>query len=685
MKKNYLFIAFALLSSATMSQTFTDNFDTYTAGQYLGPQSAGAWTTWSNQPGTAEDVMVSNADAASAPNSLHFTSTTQAGGPTDLVRNFGVLNTGQFEMSFKMKVGSGKAGYFNLQRNATIGQVWAMDAAFNDDGTLSVYNQNGLSESATYPQGVWFDFMLQINFNTNTWEIFINNTSVMNFANPINQIASIDIYPVDQNTPYNADYFIDDFSTTITPYTLTSLNAAVTLASFNGGAIATNSVTPTFKVRNLGTTAITSFDMTVNYNGNNINQSYTGLNMASLAEQSFTVSTPIVLAAGNLPLTFTVSNVNTQGQDNDAQDDAKTLMVNPVVPANGKMVVGEEGTGTWCGWCPRGTVAMDHMENLYGNYWAGIAVHNGDPMTVTSYDTPIGAFFSGYPSAMVDRGNVVDPSEMEPDFLTRLQVAPKAFITNGATWNATTRELKVSVSANFQSAANNTYRLACVLTEDSIKGTASGYNQSNYYSSSSQNLDLINDAGLNWKNLPNPVPAAQMRYDHVARAINPSFDGLANSFPAVVASGETHTVNFVFTLPATWNENKIHIIGLLIDPQGDIDNAGKATISEAVSNGFVPAATASLEDLTSNQLDDVVKLYPNPAQHFTNIEINVKEATQLGVSLMDMSGKMIAQKDNMTINQPSIITLPLDGLNSGVYLVKLSLNGNQIMKRIIVE
>ncbi len=685
MKKNYLFIAFALLSSATMSQTFTDNFDTYTAGQYLGPQSAGAWTTWSNQPGTAEDVMVSNADAASAPNSLHFTSTTQAGGPTDLVRNFGVLNTGQFEMSFKMKVGSGKAGYFNLQRNATIGQVWAMDAAFNDDGTLSVYNQNGLSESATYPQGVWFDFMLQINFNTNTWEIFINNTSVMNFANPINQIASIDIYPVDQNTPYNADYFIDDFSTTITPYTLTSLNAAVTLASFNGGAIATNSVTPTFKVRNLGTTAITSFDMTVNYNGNNINQSYTGLNMASLAEQSFTVSTPIVLAAGNLPLTFTVSNVNTQGQDNDAQDDAKTLMVNPVVPANGKMVVGEEGTGTWCGWCPRGTVAMDHMENLYGNYWAGIAVHNGDPMTVTSYDTPIGAFFSGYPSAMVDRGNVVDPSEMEPDFLTRLQVAPKAFITNGATWNATTRELKVSVSANFQSAANNTYRLACVLTEDSIKGTASGYNQANYYSSSSQNLDLINDAGVNWKNLPNPVPAAQMRYDHVARAINPSFDGLANSFPAAVASGETHTVNFVFTLPATWNENKIHIIGLLIDPQGDIDNAGKATISEAVSNGFVPAATASLEDLTLNQLDDVVKLYPNPAQHFTNIEINVKEATQLGVSLMDMSGKMIAQKENMTIDQSSIITLPLEGLNSGVYLVKISLNGNQIMKRIIVE
>ena len=78
-----------------------------------------------------------------------------------------------------------------------------------------------------------------------------------------------------------------------------------------------------------------------------------------------------------------------------------------------------------------------------------------------------------------------------------------------------------------------------------------------------------------------------MVYDHVARAIAPSFTGEANSFPSTVLAGQSHTLNYSFTLPATWDENSINIIGLLLDPQGRIDNAGKATIAEAVANGYV--------------------------------------------------------------------------------------------------
>jgi hypothetical protein len=48
--------------------------------------------------------------------------------------------------------------------------------------------------------------------------------------------------------------------------------------------------------------------------------------------------------------------------------------------------------------------------------------------------------------------------------------------------------------------------------------------------------------------LPNPVPAAQMVYNHVARAIQPSFEGFANSFPTTVNAGDAHVVNFLFIL-----------------------------------------------------------------------------------------------------------------------------------------
>jgi hypothetical protein len=679
MKKQLLTFGF-LTSLAAFGQTFTDNFDSYTAGQKLCPQSGGAWTTWSNAPGGPEDVLVSNADAASGSNSLYFATSTQGGGPTDLVRNFGVLNTGQFEMNFNMKVETGKAGYFNLQRNATIGQVWAMDCFFNDNGTITIINQDGLNfTGATYPQGGWFNFKLAINFNTNNWEVFIDYLSVGSFANPINQIASIDIYPTDQNAPYSCGYYIDDFHYEITPYTLPSVNGAVNGLTFDQGLLAGNVVTPQVTVRNLGTVPITSFDLDVTYNGNTISQTVTGLNLASLATTTVTMNGTLAISAGNMPMVATVGNVNGGGADNDSDDDSLTINLDPLVPAMGKMVVGEEGTGTWCQWCPRGAVFMDMMETKYENYWAGIAVHNGDPMVVAEYDAGMGGLIAGYPSALVDRMPEVDPSEMEEDFLARIQVAPTALITNGATWNATSRELRVSVAANFLAAANINYRLGIVLTEDGVTGTT-GYSQANAYAGGG------NGAMGGFESLPNPVPAAQMVYDHVARAIKPGFDGYVNSFPTfVINPGETHSITATFVLPASWDETKIHIIGLLFDPSGKIDNAGKATIPEAVANGFVPGidVAAGLNDLS--QIDDLVQVYPNPATTAVSVSLQIKEQSEVTISVTDIAGKEISSKNYGQLNGSSIITINTSNTPAGVYFVNVKMNNAITQKKVIIQ
>lgn len=672
-----LLLGFGLIfTSSLFAQTFTDNFDSYTAGQKLCPQSAGAWTTWSNAPGGNEDVLVSNAASSSPSNSLYFASTTQAGGPTDLVRHFGVLNTGQFSMDFNLKIDAGKAAYFNLQKTATMGQTYALDAFFSDAGTLTFNQVAGFS--AAFPQGTWFNFKMNINFNINKWEIFINNVSVGYFANTVNQIESIDIFPVDATSPYNAAFYLDDFHTVTTPYTLPVKNAGVTFAGFNGGNIATNTVVPTFKVRNLGTSAITSFDITLNYNGNNISQSYSGLNMASLAEQSFTLTTPLNLVAGSNVLSYTVSNVNGQGADNDATDNVASITVNPIVPATGKMVVGEEATGTWCQWCPRGTVFMDKFENDFADFWAGIAVHNGDPMTVATYDTGIGTLIGGYPSSLVDRGADVDPSGMANDFYTRLQVAPTALIENGATWDPATRMLYVSVASTFQAAANNNYKIACVLTEDDVTGTGSGWSQSNAYAGGN------NGVMGGFEALPNPVPAAQMVYNHVARAIQPSFEGFANSFPATVNAGDVHIVNFLFILPAGWDESKIHIISMLIDPTGKIDNAGKATIAKAITNGYDYGVAAGVAEVSA-QLDDVVKIYPNPTNSNAVLEVNLKEQASVNVRISNAAGQELVSRNYGSMNGSSTINLATSSYLPGIYFVELTINDQLVVKRLIVE
>jgi archaellum component FlaF (FlaF/FlaG flagellin family) len=677
--KKIVLLASLAFTTMGMAQTYSDDFESYNPGQYLAQQSGGFWTTWSNAPGGTEDVLVSSANSVSGSNSVYFATSAQAGGPTDLVRNFGVLNTGQFSMEFNILVETGKAGYFNFQRNATIGQVWAMDCFFNDNGTITMNNQSGLNFSGAYTQNTWFNFRIDINFNTNHWEVFIDDVSIGSFSNSENQIASIDIYPTDQNTPYSCGYFIDDFSYTITPYTLPNLNAAVTLVSFDQGQIAGADVTPKVRVRNLGSTVINSFDLDVVYNGNTVSQSVTGLNLASLAETTITMTGTHTLVAGQNDMVATVSNVNGNATDGDAADDSGTISVDPIVPAAGKMVVGEEGTGTWCQWCPRGAVFMDMMETKYPSHWAGIAVHNGDPMVVTEYDAAIGGLISGYPSALVDRGADADPSVMETEFLNRILVAPTAFITNGATWDAGTRDLEVSVSANFQAAATNGYKLAIVLTEDAVTGSGSGWSQSNAYSGGGSGV-----MG-GYETLSNPVPAAQMVYDHVARAIEPSFAGYANSFPATVNAGETYTINGSFSIPASWDENEIHIVGLLIAPNGRIDNAGRATIAEAVQNGFVngPNFTTSIDEY--NQLDATLQVYPNPAREVATVSVNLKKESTVNMRVLDLSGKEMAARNYGSLNGTTNITMNTSQFVSGVYIVELTLDNEVFQRRLIVE
>lgn len=659
------------LSLTGFSQLFSDNFDSYAVGSYLGPQSL-TWSTWSGTEGNAEDATINNMQSSSPSNSIYFASTAANGGPQDVVLKFGQLyNSGIFTLQKKLYVNTGKKGYYNIQGALTIGNLWALNVnlasgnlTIDDGATANLVSTN-------YPEATWFELRIVANLTLKVWKAYIDGVLVGTWTNGVNSVASTDFFPIQ-----NSQFYVDDVSFDHQTYTLQNLNAMV--SSINvGGNIASQQVTPTVKVLNAGVTAITSFYVDFNYNGTIYTQNVTGINLASLA--TYTVTMPSLnLAPGMNNVVATVYNVN-GGVDNDPSDDSMTQSINPVVPAVGKMVVGEEGTGTWCQWCPRGAVFMDKFATDYDGFWAGIAVHNGDPMTVADYDAGIGALVAGYPSALVDRGADVDPSGMSTDFFARLQTPPVAIINNGATWDATTRVLNVSVKATFAAAATSSYKLACVLTEDDVTGTGSGYNQSNAYAGGG------NGVMGGFETLPSSVPAAQMVYDHVARVIAPSFTGYANSFPAVVNSGESHTINFSFLLPAAWDETQMHIIGMILSPDGRIDNAGTATIAEAVANGYEVGANAGLYEALSYQLDAEVNMYPNPATDKTIISINLKKSSEVSIQVMDMNGKILRAANYSNLNGTSTIEMNTENLNSGIYAVVVTIDGVISTQRLVVE
>jgi thiol-disulfide isomerase/thioredoxin len=61
----------------------------------------------------------------------------------------------------------------------------------------------------------------------------------------------------------------------------------------------------------------------------------------------------------------------------------------------------EEYTGTWCGWCPRGIVGLQLVNETYGDRVQTIAVHYDDPMETSVYYSLLPGSF---PNATVNRG-----------------------------------------------------------------------------------------------------------------------------------------------------------------------------------------------------------------------------------------------------------------------------------------
>ena len=680
MKKSILFLMSVVASSTLFAQTFSDDFESYSAGSYLGTSSAD-WTTWSGTEGGAEDVTITNNNASSGNQSIYFSSTAANGGPADVVLPFDqVYNSGNFSFEANFFVEAGKGAYFNLQGTLVVAQVWALDCYMLQDGTLKLSNQGTPYINANYPSAQWFNLRVEMDLTSNVWELFIDNVSQGTFSNPTGQIGILDLYPVNpagQGGNGVSGFYVDDISYTHLPANLPGLNGGVSFINQISG-IAGLSYDVVATSRNLGVLDINSFDLTYNYNGVDVTESITGLNLVSLDTYEHTFATQLTPILGNNDLTVTISNVN-GGLDDDPTDDSKVISIDPIVPASGKIVVGEEATGTWCQWCPRGAVYMDLFQEEYSDYWIGIAVHNADPMTDVVYDAGIGTLIGGYPSAVVDRGPDVDPSAMNADFLERLQTTPAGTVVNGATWDPSTRILEVSVNTTFSQNATNNYKVACVLTEDDVTGTSSGYNQSNAYAGGG------NGVMGGYEILPNPVPAAQMKYDHVARFISPSFEGSSAAFPAVINSGESHISNFSFTLPADWDADNMHIVGMLIDPSGRIDNAGSATISEAVANGFENGPNLGIAESLDYNVDDKLKIYPNPASDVLNVSIISPDAELNVISVYNHAGQLINQFDISVSNGAWKFELDLSKYAKGLYSIEYRNTNATLIKKFVVQ
>lgn len=542
---------------------------------------------------------------------------------------------------------------------------WLVTPAINVPGTGSYTAQfDVMAPDAAYPDG---------------YKVYISTTgnAVANFTNPavltvaaapqtftaqsidLSTYAGQTIYIAIQNNSNDMFLlFVDNFVVR-QPAANDAILESATLNRYS--AVSTNN-TLSLSVKNDGNNPITSLD--INWNDGTAHTATVACNIAVGATATVNHPTAINYAtAVEENIAISIDQVNASADPNTGNNSTSKLF-NTVSQIANKKVVVEEGTGTWCGWCPRGAVAMDAMAVAHPDDFIGIAVHNGDPMTVTAYDN--GANFSGFPGCNVDRAELdqgVSTAAFEGYYQARINNVVPAAIS--ATSSGSGSSLTVDVDATFYTvfAAAN-YTLAVVLVEDNVTGTASGYNQTNYYAGGAQG------AMGGYESLPNPVPAAQMVYNHVGRALLGGYTGQAGSVPATITDGQTASYSFTYTIPGTSNRANMHAVAMLIDgATGEIVNADEISIATV---GLAEASTIAMN------------VYPNPATTEASVSFEGKGGEYV-VSIIDMTGRVYATQTVSDAVGAQTVNLATSGLKAGTYMVNVANGSGSYTQNLIIK
>ena len=315
---------------------------------------------------------------------------------------------------------------------------------------------------------------------------------------------------------------------------------------------------------------------------------------------AYTLNMPAVNNPGTYPLTVKVVKVNDADNEIDNAEGVTDIIVVSSIPKHRALL--EEYTGTWCGWCPRGFVALELLKEMYPDDFVTVSYHNGDPMEITEF---FPSEVSGFPTAWVDRGMEVDPfygiAEEGFGVVDVLQWRSSMFGLADIDVEATLAddESTVDVTANVSfpfSSDNVDLSLEYILVEDGMTGEGNDWKQSNYYAGQAgfeEEMDEFINAGSSVEGLV---------FNDVA-VMQSEMGGIWESIPTEVTDGVPVSHSYSFDLewaintawePIIQDYSKLFVVAMLIDNQtGEVRNAVKVPVKTAAATGIERAASDS--------------------------------------------------------------------------------------------
>lgn len=344
-----------------------------------------------------------------------------------------------------------------------------------------------------------------------------------------------------------------------------------------------------------------------------------------------------------------------------------------------KHVVIEEATGTWCSNCPRGILAMEYLEGIYGDLIIPIAIHSSsesgsDIFNYSKYTSALG--LNAFPSGLVNRiDTVYSPTSIDANQLyhfesesgneTFYDIAQREFnsyaiadvIVDKAIYDVNNKTVQVSGNVNYALNMNSlNHNIAFVVLEDGLVG----YQVNGHYGSTDPLLGKFGKGGEYGTYTP------EITFVDVARKVpNDNFAGESGFIPVSVTAGQPVAFNKVFSLPenvTNWDNAKVVV--MLID-------ANTERVLNAARLKFA-AGTAGINDATVSENGITIS--------GENGSISVNGGSDLNVTVYDVSGSVISNA-NSTSGAVKVST----GGKNGLFIVKATSDGVSVVKKVIVK
>lgn len=396
-----------------------------------------------------------------------------------------------------------------------------------------------------------------------------------------------------------------------------------------------NSVTIPLTVTNLGATEVNSLELSYAYGDEapgTVERTFeTPISAKFCAESKIEVSLPTCFTTTKLRVNVTKVN----GQPNalaDSYAEADYIMLD-FVPTMRPLM--EEYTGLWCGWCPRGWVAMEEMNEEFPEDFVCVSYHDGDMIQFLRNfpNQP-----SGYPTSFMNRRIEADPYYgiaddgfgMRELWLELRQNYCPADIETSIEWaDGDTKDLVCKSKVKFVENVNgNNYRVQYVVVADGFKSKMV-YNedgslnreesvilkQSNNYNSYSP----LDDSDL-WSLICGAgATLTDLVYNDVAMTMSPVAGEAA--FPAEVVKNNVYEnevrLNYssikgvesgVNVLP---EDGKLRCVAVLLTADGKFVNCNKSSAIDVSAVREVMAA--GMECVSTEWFDLQGRRVENPA------------------------------------------------------------------------